>query len=103
MDGVHKDGVGGGGGGEGGGRHLALQAASQAGGPPPPGQRTPPAHTLFLVLEDGMYIINGSVGDPEPDPDPHVFRPPGSGFISQRYRSGSGSFPCLKDVLSGLK
>jgi hypothetical protein len=25
------------------------------------------------------------------DPDPYVFGPPGSGFISQRY--GSGSFP----------
>ncbi len=27
-----------------------------------------------------------------PDPDPHVFGPPGSGTISQRYGSGSGSF-----------
>ncbi len=26
------------------------------------------------------------------DPDPHVFGPPGSGSISQRYGSGSGSF-----------
>jgi hypothetical protein len=25
-------------------------------------------------------------------PDPHVFGPPGSEFISQRYGSGSGSF-----------
>jgi hypothetical protein len=32
-----------------------------------------------------------SVGDPEPDP--HVFGPPGTGFTSQR--SGSGSFPFL--------
>jgi hypothetical protein len=31
---------------------------------------------------------NGSVPDP---PDPHVFRPPGSGSTSQRYGSGSGS------------
>ncbi len=34
-----------------------------------------------------------SVPDPNPDPgspDPHVFGPPGSGSISQRY--GSGSF-----------
>jgi hypothetical protein len=54
VDGVHKDGVGGGGGG--GGRHLALQAASQAGGPPPPGQRTPPAHTLFMLFV-GEYDV----------------------------------------------
>jgi hypothetical protein len=27
-----------------------------------------------------------------PDQDPHVFGPPGSGSISQRYGSGSGSF-----------
>jgi hypothetical protein len=34
-----------------------------------------------------------SVPDPDPDPpDPHVFGPPGSGSISQRYRSGSGFF-----------
>ncbi len=26
------------------------------------------------------------------DPDPHVYRPHGSGSISQRYGSGSGSF-----------
>jgi hypothetical protein len=53
----------------------------------------------------------GSVGDPDPEPDPqdpHVFGPPGSGgsaFISQRYGSGSGSrsFPFLIDVLSRLK
>jgi hypothetical protein len=25
-------------------------------------------------------------------PDPHVFGPPGTGTISQRYESGSGSF-----------
>jgi hypothetical protein len=38
-------------------------------------------------------LPKGSVGDPdsEPDPqDPHVFGPPGSGSISQRYGSGSG-------------
>jgi hypothetical protein len=47
-----------------------------------------------------------SVVDPdlEPDPqDPHVFGPSGSGSISQRYGSGSGSFPFLIKVLSGLK
>ncbi len=41
-------------------------------------------------------IPNASVGDP----DPHVFRPPGYGSISQRY--GSGSFPFLIKVLSRL-
>jgi hypothetical protein len=39
-----------------------------------------------------------SVGDP--DPEPHVFGPPGSGSIS--HRRGSGSF-ILINVLSGLK
>jgi hypothetical protein len=33
---------------------------------------------------------SSSVADPDPNPDPQVFRPPGSGSISQRY--GSGSF-----------
>ena len=36
-----------------------------------------------------------SVADPNPNldsPDPHVFGPPGSGSISQRYGPGSGSF-----------
>jgi hypothetical protein len=35
------------------------------------------------------YYRFSSVPDPDP-PDPHVFGPPGSGSISQRY--GSGSF-----------
>jgi hypothetical protein len=37
-------------------------------------------------------MVCGSVADPDPNPvpDPHVFGPPGSGSISQRY--GSGSF-----------
>jgi hypothetical protein len=43
-----------------------------------------------------------SVGDPDLK-DPHVFGPPGSGPISQRYGSGSGSFPFPIKVLSGLK
>jgi hypothetical protein len=44
-------------------------------------------------------MITISVGDQ------HVFGPPRSGSISQRYRSGSGSifFPFLIKVLSGLK
>jgi hypothetical protein len=46
--------------------------------------------------------------------DPGVLGPPGSGSISQRYRSGSGSisqryrsgsgsFPFFKKMMSGLK
>ncbi len=31
-------------------------------------------------------------GSPDPDPDPRVFGHPGSGSISQRCESGSGSF-----------
>jgi hypothetical protein len=46
--------------------------------------------------------LSTSVGDP----DPRVIGPPGSGSISQRYGSasgtGSGSFPFLIKVLSGL-
>jgi hypothetical protein len=33
----------------------------------------------------------GSVADPDQS-DPYVFGPPGSGSISQMYRSGSGPF-----------
>ncbi len=52
------------------------------------------------------YVF-GSVGDPDPEPDqipkdPHVFGPPGSGSISQRYGPGSGSFLFLIKVLSRL-
>ena len=32
-----------------------------------------------------------SVPDQDPNPDPHVFGPPGSGSTSQKYGSGSGS------------
>jgi hypothetical protein len=39
------------------------------------------------------YVQYSSVGDPDPE-DPLVFGPP---------ESGSGSFPFLIDVLSGLK
>ena len=39
----------------------------------------------------GCVIISVAVPDPNP-PDPHVFGPPGSGSISQRYGSGSGFF-----------
>ncbi len=38
---------------------------------------------------------SGADSDPNRDPDspdPHVFGPPGSGSIIQRYGSGSGSF-----------
>jgi hypothetical protein len=68
------------------------------------------AHLSFAVVFFGSNSIPSyhialltSVGDPEPDPepDPHVSGPSGSGSISQRY--GSGSFPFLIKVLSGLK
>jgi hypothetical protein len=44
--------------------------------------------------------VKASVEDPDPQ-DPHVVGHPGSGSICQRY--GSGSFPFLIKVLSGLK
>jgi hypothetical protein len=37
------------------------------------------------------------------NPDPHVYGPSVSGSISQRCGSGSGSFPFLIKVLTGLK
>ncbi len=42
-----------------------------------------------------FLISKTSVADTDPNPsDPYVFGSPGSGsgFVSQRYRSGSGSF-----------
>ncbi len=60
----------------------------------------PSMQALYLtVFLPGLHVLTGSVGDP----DPHVFGPPGSGTISQRYGSGSGSIPFLIKVLSGLK
>jgi hypothetical protein len=47
---------------------------------------------LQRETSDSFWIFN-SVADPNSDPpDPHDFGPPGSGSISQRYGSGSGSF-----------
>ncbi len=46
---------------------------------------------------------NNSVFFSTGDPDPDDFWPPGSGSTSQMYGSGSGSFPFLIKVLSGLK
>jgi hypothetical protein len=48
----------------------------------------------MLTYRTYMFkCVTTSVPDPNPDPpDPHVFGPPDSGSISQRYGSGSGSF-----------
>jgi hypothetical protein len=54
-------------------------------------------NSLLIQRRFYSWIATGSVRDP----DPHVFGPPGSGSISQRY--GPGSFPFLINVLSGLK
>jgi hypothetical protein len=48
-------------------------------------------------------MINNNISVGDPDLDLHVCGPPGSGSICQRYGSGSGSFPFLLKVLSGLK
>ncbi len=50
-----------------------------------------------------LGLVCNSVEDPESDP--HVFGPPGSGSISRRYGSGSGvgSFFFHINVWSGLK
>jgi hypothetical protein len=46
------------------------------------------------IYMTGMVCLFSSVPDPDP-PDPHFFGPPGSGSISQRYGSGSGSVGIL--------
>jgi hypothetical protein len=52
---------------------------------------------IIVMLIKGYFLwLFFSVGDP----DPHVFGPPES--VTQRYGSGSGSFPFLIKVLSGL-
>jgi hypothetical protein len=63
--------------------------------------KSPELHAVLARSQSTFSILLTSVGDP----DPHVFGPPGSGSISQRFGSGSGSgsFPFLINVLSGLK
>jgi hypothetical protein len=56
---------------------------------------------VILKVTKLLKWVISSVGDPDPDPYPHVFGPQGSGSISQWY--GSISFPFLIKVLSGLK
>jgi hypothetical protein len=51
---------------------------------------------ISLLITNPFCVICASVADPDPNPgpdppDPHVFGPPGSGSIMQRYGSGSGS------------
>jgi hypothetical protein len=66
---------------------------------PPPFHCSPPgyspAHCRPCLGENtAFFSLTSSVPDsnPNPDPpDPHVFGPPGSGPIGQRYGSGSGS------------
>jgi hypothetical protein len=112
-------GVGGGGGGGGVGRPprprwWVWRLLPRPPPPPPPApsrgtdQRErrsrrdacPEQRKSFLRTEV-RYIEKNSVGDG--DPDPHVFGPPESGSISKGYKSGSGSFPFLIKMLSGLK
>ncbi len=44
--------------------------------------------SFYIIL---VWMLSPFTSVPDP-PDPHVFGPPGSGSISQRYGSGSGSF-----------
>jgi hypothetical protein len=62
------------------------------------------ARQLLHILVVGLAAVLGIRIRVEPDPDqqdPHVFGPPGSGSISQRY--GSGSFPLLINLSRRLK
>jgi hypothetical protein len=58
------------------------------------------ASKIAAVPHQWKMRKKSSGGDPDPE-DPHDFGPPGSGTVKQRY--GSGSFPFLIKVLSGLK
>ncbi len=54
-----------------------------------------------IHMQNLFYLLS-SAGDPDPDPqDLHVLGPPVP--VSQRYGFGSGPFPFLIKVLSGLK
>ncbi len=57
-----------------------------------------PATNGFNYIDHSKNIQYNSVGDPDPEPDTHVFEPPASGSNSKRY--GSRSFPSLIKVLS---
>jgi hypothetical protein len=57
---------------------------------------------VFFGIMPLLCTVESSVGDPDPQ-DPHVFGPPGSGYISHTYGSRSGSFPFLIKVLRRLK
>jgi hypothetical protein len=59
------------------------------------GVELPPSPPGTTLKSWKIFLVFSSVEDP------HVFGPPGSGFISQRY--GSGSFHFLINVLSKLK
>ncbi len=43
-------------------------------------------------VQDVTGLQKSSVADPDPNPEPHVFGPPGSGSTGQRYGSGSRLF-----------
>ena len=46
--------------------------------------------TVYNLMEGLHYIARTSAANPDSNPDPLVFGPPGSGSLSQMY--GSGSF-----------
>ncbi len=73
----------------------------------PPEERIIHGQKVLRKIGFSIFLsVKPSVGDPDPEPEPqdqHVFGPPGSGSIGQRYGSGSESFPCLIKVLSVLK
>jgi hypothetical protein len=63
--------------------------------PPDPVQRS--VHAGEGIYESILLDQQGplaSVADPDL-PDPHVFEPPGSGSINQRYGSGPDSDPSI--------
>jgi hypothetical protein len=50
----------------------------------------------FYIYQDLFYAIETSVGDPEPDPDPHIFGHPGPESALVRDRDPDPSLFSLR-------
>jgi hypothetical protein len=86
-----------------GGRTLSAGSQARLGrlsGRPHP---LPPHQIGAVCATVECITTNRGSSTIEPVLGIRVFRLPGSGFISQRYGFGSGSFPFLIKMLSGLK
>ncbi len=64
-----------------------------------PGTRSRPGASRIVSQTGTTVILLTSVGDPDPQ-DLHVFGPPGSWSIGQKYASGSASIPFSEIMLA---